>query len=62
MGKMEERFAIQKAKEMDPDELRAFLKGVPRDIFIEEVARRMMFAEQINEMDATIKRLKGLAS
>ena len=61
MATIEEKIAYQKARDMEPDSLRAFLKGVPRDIFLEEVARRMYLTEQTDELDATIKKIKGIA-
>ena len=54
MATIEERIAYRKAKEMDIDSLRSFLKGVDNELLLDELRRRMMITEQVNNMAETL--------
>lgn len=54
MATIEERIAYRKAKEMDIEELRSFLKGVDTELLLDELRRRTTITEKINEMAGTL--------
>lgn len=57
MASIEERIAYRQAEEMETEKLRAFLKGVPNELFIDELRRRMTIKAEVEEMAAFLQKV-----
>lgn len=56
MATIEERIVYDKAREMEPDKVRVFLKGVESRFLWDELRRRETIKDEIIEMAGEISR------
>ena len=57
MASIEERIAYRQAEDMETERLRAFIKGIPNEIILDELRRRMTIKAEVEEMAAFLQKV-----
>jgi len=57
MASIEERIAYRQAEEMETEKLRAFLKGVPSEMILDELRRRITITAEVKDMAAFLQKV-----